>query len=87
MEEIQTALVLMGVGMVTVFGILTLVVLSGQGLILFVNRYVFKEVVEQIGASKGKEELSARKIAAISAAIQQASGGQANIERITKLKS
>lgn len=87
MEDIQTALVLMGVGMVTVFGILTLVVLSGQGLILFVNRYVFQEVIEQVAASKRKEELSARKIAAISAAIQQTSGGQANIEKITKLKS
>ena len=85
MEDIQTALMLLGVGMLTVFSILTLVVLSGKGLIHFVNRFVFKETLPDLILNQ-KSELTPKQIAAISAAIQQASQGRANIEKISKLK-
>lgn len=45
MENIQLGLLLMVVGMTTVFAILIIVINLGKGLIAFVNKYVPEEVV------------------------------------------
>ena len=45
MENIETGLLLMAVGMLTVFAILLIVINLGKGLILLVNKYAPEEVV------------------------------------------
>lgn len=45
MENLNTALLLMVVGMTTVFAILLIVIYLGKGLILLVNKYAPEEVV------------------------------------------
>ena len=46
-EDISTALMLMGVGMITVFVVLLLVVTVGNGLIVFVNRFIPEKIVQE----------------------------------------
>lgn len=82
-EYYQEALMLLGVGMVTVSLILWVVVLVGNGIILFVNRYM--PVLEENGKlSKvaGSPQLS--KIAAISAAVKLVTQGKGQIVKIEK---
>ena len=45
MENLNTALLLMVVGMTTVFAILLIVIYLGKGLILLVSKYAPEEVV------------------------------------------
>lgn len=45
MENIETGLLLMVVGMTTVFAILLIVIYLGKGLIALVNKYAPEEVV------------------------------------------
>lgn len=83
-EYYQEALMLLGVGMVTVSLILWVVVLVGNGIILFVNRYV--PVLEENGKlarpASGSPQLS--KIAAISAAVKLVTQGKGQIVKIEK---
>ena len=51
MENLNIALLLMIVGMATVFAILLIVIYLGKGLIALVNKYAPEEVVTQ---GKGK---------------------------------
>ena len=81
-ESLNTGLSLMGIGMSTVFLVLALVVLVGKGLIQFVNRFVPEEIKPVINDSEVKDN---RKIAAISAAVEAATGGKGYITRIEKL--
>lgn len=90
MENIERALSLMGVGMITVFVVLSLVVLAGNLLIRIVNRLSpqAKSDRTDVGQS-GKpnaDQLSPGKIAAIASAVFHVTGGQGNIEKIEKLK-
>ena len=55
MENLNTALLLMVVGMTTVFAILLIVIYLGKGLILLVNKYAPEEVVPD---KKGAQGLS-----------------------------
>lgn len=83
-DYLQQALMLLGVGMVTVFIILWIVVLVGNGIILFVNRFIpLKEVapLKSTGLSHGME---ATRLAAITAAVQIATQGQGRIISIEK---
>lgn len=45
MENIETGLLLMVVGMTTVFAILLIVIYLGKGLITLVNKYAPEEVI------------------------------------------
>lgn len=87
--DLQTALSLFLVGMLAVFTILGLVVLSGRALIWFVNRYLpdaaklptaLPEVV------KKDPRIDPKKLAAITAAVEQISGGRAHIVKIEQQK-
>lgn len=82
-EDINTALMLLGVGMITVFIVLSCVVFLGNLLILYVNKFVPEAVkISRKPTSGGK--IAAVKIAAISTAIEIFTKGKGSVERIKK---
>ena len=90
-ENIQTALTLMAVGMITVFSILGLVVLTGKVLVNVINqryqaekRPVFVHRTKMTNRRK-EGRVSEAQIAAIVAAIDAITAGQGKIEKIEKL--
>ena len=83
MENISNALMVMVVGMLTVFLILCLVVLIGNGLIRITNKFwpeaeKVKKEIRRIAGSDGT-------IAAIVAAVDVVTKGKGKITKITKV--
>ncbi len=79
--ELNTALMLMGIGMITVFFVLFCVVITGKILISFVNKFV---PVEEI-AAPSEANIAASKIAAITTAVEVFTKGKGKITNIKKL--
>ena len=84
-EDMNTALMLLGVGMITVFIVLSCVVLLGNLLISFVNQFV-PAVITQSGKLKTGDGIASVKIAAISAAVEIFTKGKGNVSSIKKLE-
>jgi len=88
--DFNTAILVMFVGMTTVFVILSLVVLSGRLLIRLVNRYapelsVRQKTVSPLIIPTAKEEnISPSVLAAIVAAVENVTGGRGQIKEIEK---
>lgn len=77
---------MMGVGMITVFIILSLVVVIGNLIIRFVNKYLPEVVaakIQAVPANSGKTNL--RKVAAIVSAVKTVTGGKGHVTNIEKL--
>ena len=68
MENLNIALLLMVVGMATVFAILLIVIYLGKCLIALVNKYAPEEVVPAKAAANGPAPVPGNILAAISAA-------------------
>ena len=92
MENIETGLLLMAVGMLTVFAILLIVINLGKGLILLVNKYAPEEVVVKKAApSRAKVVASVAPVmggsetAAIVSAISVLTAGQGKVVKIEKI--
>ena len=88
MENIQFGLLLMVVGMTTVFTILFIVIYLGKGLIAFVNKYVPEEVAANKKAAPTSAKVSAvspQDSAAIASAINILTGGKGKVVKIEKL--
>jgi len=101
MENIQTGLLLMVVGMATVFIILLIVIYLGKGLIALVNKYAPEEVVVKKQApvravaaavasvatatAAAANSLSNQETAAIISAVSATTGGQGKVTKIEKL--
>ena len=86
MSEIGLALQLMGIGMITVFIILSLVVVLGNLIIRFVNKYLPEEVsrkVQQVAVQV--DNLNRKKVAAIVSAVQNITEGKGHVTKIEKL--
>ena len=86
MENLNLALSLLLVGMITVFAILYLVVLIGNVVIRLTNRFITPETIavkKEIAAGKAKPTNPA-KIAAVIAAVDAVTGGKGKIEKIDK---
>ncbi len=83
-DPLNTALTLLGVGMITVFVVLLFVVLSGNVLIWLVNRSV-PEGHEVL--SSGNDGTDPRKIAAITAAVEAITKGKGSVKKIEKIDS
>ena len=84
MEDVlNSALSIMLVGMVTVFIILWLVVLIGNGIILVVNRYWPAPKVAVKPAGK-HGAIASGTMAAIIAAVEAVTGGRGNVTNIEK---
>lgn len=85
MEEFNESLILAATGMITVFVILGLVVVVGNLLIGFVNRFVPAPVADPDRPASGS--LESKKIAAITAAVEFVTMGKGKITEIKKLDS
>jgi len=86
MNEMGIALELLGVGMVTVFVILALVVILGDLIIRFVNR--FMPEVEKVIVAKNTApvaEINSKKMAVIVAAVSKITNGTGRVSNIEKL--
>ena len=86
MSNIGLALQLMGIGMITVFIILALVVFLGNLIIRFVNKYLPEEISKKIQqATDQAEGLNRKKVAAIVSAVNLVTQGKGRVEKIEKL--
>jgi len=77
-EALNTALSLLAIGMLTVFIVLLLVVLTGNTLIRVVNRF-FPEAQRQL-----EKTISKSKLAAISAAVDIFTEGHGRVTKVEK---
>ena len=92
-EELNLALVVLGVGMITVFVILGLVVLTGHFLIKVVNRFFPAASIKSplnnpsLNAPIASSSVSQPKSrsAAIVAAVDLMTGGKGKVEKIEKM--
>jgi len=98
MENIQTGLLLMVVGMTTVFIILLIVIYMGKGLIAMVNKYAPEEIVVKKQApvrvsapvsvpvaAMATDNLSNADAAAIISAVSVVTGGKGKVTEIKKI--
>lgn len=86
-EQVSSAILISIVGMLTVFGILALVVLTGNSLVRIVNRFapLPAKVKQNSSIQTSSSLISQKKIAVITAAVSAVSQGKAKIEKIEKM--
>ncbi|NEW82382.1 MAG: OadG family protein [Mariniphaga sp.] len=85
MNDMGIALELLGVGMVTVFIILSLVVILGSLIIRFVNRFIPEVQKTAVSMSASALlEISPKKQAAIASAVNLVTKGSGRVIRIEK---
>lgn len=85
MENLDTALLLMVVGMSTVFVILLIVIYLGKLLISLVNRYAPEEVQPVRQQAKGSVPIPGNILAAITAAVNVVTQNKGKITKVEKL--
>lgn len=89
MENIETGLLLMIVGMTTVFAILMIVIYLGKGLIVLVNKYaqiiVKKQTTPQRQTAAPAAGITNQATAAIVSAVSVMTGGKGKVVKIEKL--
>ena len=85
MENLERAFSLMGIGMITVFLVLTLVVLAGNVLIRIINSFASEGGHPNSNGPSDPKQIPPKTIAAITSAVYHALGGQGTIEKIEKL--
>ena len=83
-ESLSTALMLMGVGMITVFVVLSLVVMVGNGLTIFVNKFIPEPA--QIEFKKSAHSIEPGKLAAMTAAVEIFTKSKGRITQIDKIE-
>lgn len=86
MSEMGIAFQLLGVGMVTVFIILALVVILGDLIIRFVNK--FMPEMEKVAVAKTtstNSEINPKKMAAIVSAVNKVTDGTGRVIKVEKL--
>ena len=81
--EYALAFKLLGVGMITVFLILFLVVVFGNVIIRLVNHY-FPETDKVVPSPESEEYIGRKKLAAITAAVHIATKGRGKITHIER---
>jgi len=84
MSNLQIALELLSVGMVTVFIILCMVVLIGNVVVRFVNKFVPAEAPKVKVSRKKISEISQKRIAAIVSAVKTVTGGKGHVTNIER---
>ncbi len=84
MENFQTGLLLMVVGMITVFAILLIVIYLGKLLINLVNKYAPEEVAVTKQRATGPAPIPQHIIAAITAAVNVVTHNKGKIVKIEK---
>jgi len=77
---------LLGVGMITVFIILALVVIIGNLIIRFVNRYLGEDVKSQKRDSGSPSvEINSKKLAAIASVVNLVTNGTGRVTNVKKI--
>lgn len=84
MENLNTALLLMVVGMATVFAILLIVIYLGKGLVLLVNKYAPEEETPVKAAGK-PAPIPANIMAVITAAVKVTTHGKGKVAKVEKI--
>lgn len=85
MDQIGLAFELLGVGMITVFVILALVVILGNGIIMFVNKFIGEEPkVQAVDPSSPVVTISPKKLAAIVSAVSNVTKGAGRVTNVEK---
>lgn len=87
MENIEIGLLLMGVGMTTVFFILLIVIYCGKLLITFVNKYVPEEAPRKQSSSPSSfaDTIPATTLTAIISAVSMVTGGKGKVIKVEKM--
>lgn len=86
MNNFGLALELMGVGMITVFIILSLVVIVGNLIIRFVNRFMPEEIASVVtGVNNRTGDINSKKMAAIVSAVNIVTRGKGKVTKIEKM--
>lgn len=85
MENLNTALLLMVVGMATVFAILLIVINLGKGLIALVNKYAPAEETPAKAAGNAPASVPGNILAAISAAVTVVTQGKGKVSKVEKI--
>lgn len=85
MENLETALLLMVVGMTTVFAILLIVIYLGKGLIALVNRFAPEEVIPVRQMNNAPTPISGNVLAVISAAVTVVTHGKGKVAKVEKV--
>ena len=86
MENLETAFLLMVVGMATVFVILLIVIYLGKLLISLVNKYAPEEVVSvKQTSSQAPVPIPGNILAAITAAVNVVTHGKGKVTKVEKL--
>ena len=87
-NTLNDALLLMLVGMTSVFTVLTIVVAGGNMLIKLVNSVTPQTTTKKVASSSRKENLSIinkQTLAVISASVLHLTNGKGKIDKITKI--
>ena len=85
MENLNIALLLMVVGMATVFAILLIVIYLGKVLIALVNKYAPEEAAPAKAAVNGPAPVPGNILAAISAAVTVVTHGKGKVAKVEKI--
>jgi oxaloacetate decarboxylase gamma subunit len=85
MENLEIALLLMLVGMTTVFAILLIVIYLGKLLIYLVNKYAPEEVVS-VKKAAGPAPIPAHILAVVTAAVNVVTANKGKIVKVEKQK-
>jgi oxaloacetate decarboxylase gamma subunit len=83
-EGLETAFMLLGVGMITVFTILALIVIFGNILTSIVNKYIPETRVIPVAHQPSQGVIDPSKMAAIVSAVEVVTEGKAKVTSITK---
>ena len=83
MEKISIGLELMGIGMVSVFAILLIVIFGSRLLITIINRIAPEESKPEKAAPAADDTAAVRPV--LDAAVAQLTGGKGHIVKITKI--
>ena len=83
MENMGLGLELMGIGMVTVFAILLIVIFGSRLLITIINRIAPEESKPEKAAPTADDTAAVRPV--LDAAVAQLTGGKGHIVKITKI--
>jgi len=84
-ENLQLALQLLLVGMVTVFFILTIVVSLGRLLIMLVNKYSHENVTKTVIQTTSGKQFSKKKLAVLGSVVELVTQGQGVIKSVKKI--
>lgn len=86
MENLNIALLLMVIGMATVFAILLIVIYLGKGLIALVNKYAPEEAQSVKTTADGVAPIPGNILAAIGAAVTVVTQGKGKVAKVEKIR-